>query len=173
LGKTETIKERAIYVYLSSIEQKESWKERAKKQGTSVSKFVIECVEDSLGREEDVSYKSRGDLWKEIRELREQLDKMAKEKRVLEIAFDRLEKELRRYRAQPFLEENFSGVRRYQRELVDILREGRVIRSDEILRRIGIQPSEHEVIKAISNQLENLESYGLVQSSSKGWRWRN
>ena len=49
-------------------------------------------------------------MWKQVRELKEQLDKAVKEKRVLEIAFDRLEEELRRYRAQPFLEENFTGV---------------------------------------------------------------
>ena len=110
MGKTETIKKRAIYVYLPSIEQKQSWEEYAKKQGTSISKFVIEHVEDSLRQEEGSSYVSRIEMWKQVRELKEQLDKAVKEKRVLEIAFDRLEEELRRYRAQPFLEENFTGV---------------------------------------------------------------
>lgn len=172
MGRTETIKKRLIYVYLPSIEQKDRWEDYAKKQGTSISKFVVERVTDSLQQEEDLSYKYRGDLWKEVGKLREQLDKVTREKRVLEIAMERLEEELRRYRAQPFLEENFTGIRRYQRELVDLLREGRVLSSDEILSRLRIDPSEHEAVKAVSIQLENLEVYGLVQSSSRGWRWR-
>jgi len=171
LGKTETIKKRLIYVYLPSIEQKERWEGYARKQGVSISKFVVEHVENSLRQEEDSSFKSRGELWRTIKELREQLGKVAAEKHVLEIAMERLEEELRRYRAQPFLEENFVGVRRYQRELIEILRQGSVISSREILSRLGIDPSEQDAVKAVSKQLENLEAYGLVQSSPKGWKW--
>ena len=50
--KTETIKQRAIYVYLPSIEMAEEWKKRAEKAGISISKFVIEHVENSLRQEE-------------------------------------------------------------------------------------------------------------------------
>lgn len=171
LGKTETIKKRAIYVYLHSIEQKQRWDDFAKKQGVSISKFVTEHVENSLSQVEDQSYKSIAVLWKEVKQLREQLDKETREKHVLEIAIERLEEELRRYRAQPFLDENFVGVRRYQKGLVEILREGRVVSSDEILSRLRINPSELEAVKAVSKQLENLENYGIVKSSPKGWRW--
>lgn len=171
MGRTETIKRRLVYVYLPSVDQKERWEEHAGKQRVSISKFVAEHVENSLRQEEDSSYKSRGELWKAVNELREQLDKTTREKRVLEIAIERLEEELRRYRAQPFLEENFVGVRRYQRELITILREGRFVSSNEILSRLGIRPSEKEAVKAVNKQLENLEGYGLVRSSPKGWRW--
>ena len=171
MGKTETIKQRAIYVYLPSVEQKERWEDCAKKQGASVSKFVVEHVEDSLRQVEDSSYKSSSELWKETRELKEQLDKVTREKRVLEIAMDRLEEELRRYRAQPFLDDNFVGVRKYHRELVGLLKEGQTVSSEEILSRLRINPSEQEAVKAVSKQLENLEAYGLVSMSPKGWRW--
>lgn len=67
MGRTETIKQRAIYVYLPSQKLVERWKEAAKKQGTSVSKFVIEHVENSLRQEEEPRYKSRGELLKEIK----------------------------------------------------------------------------------------------------------
>ncbi len=171
MGKTETIKKRTIYVYLPSMEQKDRWAEYARAHGVSISKFVVEHVEDSLRQENDLSYKSRDELWRTVRELREKLDQVVNEKHVLEIAIERLEEELRRYRARPFLEENFVGVRRYQRELIEILREGRVASSGEILSRLRIDPAEQEAVKAVSKQLENLEAYGLVQSSPKGWRW--
>jgi hypothetical protein len=78
---------------------------------------------------------------------------------------------LRRYRAQPFIDDRFVGVRSYQKELIEVLRQGRLVTSDEILARLGIRPAEHEAVKAVSKQLENLEGYGLVRSSAKGWKW--
>lgn len=171
MGRTETIKKRAIYVYLPSIEQKERWGKYANGRGTSISKFVVEHVENSLRQEEDPGYKSRSELLREIRELKAQFDKETREKRILNIALERLEVELRRYRAQPFLEENFVGIRRYQKELIDTLKNTIIISSDEILSRLGIDFSEHEVVRSISKQLENLELYGLVQSTPRGWKW--
>jgi hypothetical protein len=50
-SKTETIKKRAIYVYLPSEEMVKEWKELAGKTGTSLSKFVIGHVMNSLGKE--------------------------------------------------------------------------------------------------------------------------
>ena len=50
-GKTETIKQRAVYVYLPSLGMMEDWKQRADKAGSSISKFVVERVEDSLRRD--------------------------------------------------------------------------------------------------------------------------
>jgi len=171
LGKAETIKERAIYVYLPSIEMVERWKERAKRQGTSISKFVLEHVENSLRQEEEPSYKSRGELLNEIRKLKEELEEERKKSRRLDLLVEKLEKELRRYRAKPFLEEGFEGVRRFQKELVELLRDSGVLSNEEILSRLGIDPSEHEAVKAISKQLDILESYGLVQPTPRGWRW--
>jgi hypothetical protein len=51
MGKTETIKQRAIYVYLPSQEMVDRWKKLAKEHGTSISKFVAENVENSLRQE--------------------------------------------------------------------------------------------------------------------------
>ena len=170
MGKTETIKERAIYVYLPSVRLVERWKEAAKKQGTSVSKFVVEHVENSL-RQEEPGYKSRGELWKEIKRLREELKETARKKRLLEHVVEKLEREVRRYRAQPFLQPDFEGVRRFQKELIEALKEGRVISSEELLSRLDIDPLEHEAVKAIYKQLEILQAYGLVEPSPRGWRW--
>ncbi len=163
--------QRAVFVYLPSMQQKDRWKVLAKQQGTSVSKFVIEHVENSL-QQADPAYKSRGDLWNEVAVLREQLDKALQTNRVLEIAIERLEAEARRYRAQPFLKDSFTGIRQYQKELIAVLRTAhRPVESTELLSRLGIALTEHEAVQAISKQLEYLEDYGLVQSSPKGWKW--
>ncbi len=60
LGKTKTIKDRSIYVYLPSEEMARRWKDQADRNGISVSKFVTDRVEDSLRREEgEEGYASR------------------------------------------------------------------------------------------------------------------
>jgi hypothetical protein len=82
--KTETIKDRAIYVYLPSLEMVQDWKGRAEKSGVSISKFVIERVEDSLRSEEgeDV-YVSRAELVKKLRDSEDELKKARNENRLL------------------------------------------------------------------------------------------
>jgi len=171
MGKTETIKKRAIYVYLPSIEMVERWKRLADGQGTSISKFVAEHVENSLRADEE-DYRSRGSLVEENQKLREKMEEDEKRIRHLELLVEKLEEDLRRYRAQLFLDEDFTGVRNLDRSLIEILREPGVHGNEEILSRLGIKPREHEAAKAVSNQLERLQSYGLVRATPRGWEWK-
>lgn len=169
--KTDTIKERSIYVYLPSERMAEAWKKRAKKQGLSISKFVIEHVENSLQQEEEPLFKPRGELVKEITDLRNDLRALSEDNRQKKIVIERLDGELRKYRAEAFLEEGFEGVREHNRELIGILKRRGVVDSDELLQDLGIDPRESELVKAVSRQLENLEAYGLVTATRRGWRW--
>jgi len=172
-GKTETIKDRAIYVYLPSLEMVEDWKRRAEKAGVSISKFVIERVEDSIRREEgEEGYLSRAELVKRLRSAEEELKKLREENRLLKRLAENLDNELKRYRAQPFLQEAFEGVRRFDRDLVELLRRGGSYTEEEILAHLNIEPSDAELVKAVDRQLEALEAYGLVEYRGRGWRWK-
>jgi len=83
-GKTETIKDRAIYVYLPSLEMVEDWKRRAERAGVSISRFVVERVEESIRREEgEEGYLSRAELVKRLRGAEEELRKLREENRLL------------------------------------------------------------------------------------------
>jgi predicted RNase H-like nuclease (RuvC/YqgF family) len=104
----------------------EDWKRRAEKAGVSVSKFVIERVEDSIRREEgEEGYLSRTELVKRLRSAEEELKKLREENRLLKRLVENLDNELKRHRAQPFLQEAFEGVRRFDRNFVELLRRGR------------------------------------------------
>ena len=170
MGKTETIKKRAIYVYLPSQEMTDRWKELAASHGSSISRFVAEHVEKSL-RDEGVGYEFRGSLLEENRKLFERLEEKDTRIRHLEMLVDKLEEDLRRYRAEMFLDEGFMGVRSYDRKLIEVLREPGFHRTEEILSRLGIKPSEYDAIGGLSKQLEQLQSYGLVRSTPRGWTW--
>ncbi len=170
--KTETIKQRAIYVYLPSLEMVQEWKDRSTKAGTSISKYVIERVEDSLRREDgEEGYASRLELIDSLRKNVEELKKIRDENRLLRKLVENLDVELKRYRAQPFLEEGFQGVRSFDRELFQMLKEGNLLSDDEILSRLNISPTDTDMVKAVSSQLQILESYGVVEFTGRGWKW--
>jgi predicted transcriptional regulator len=171
-GKTETIKKRAIYVYLPSQKMADDWKNKADKSGNSISKFVIDRVEDSIRKEEQEDYLSRLELIKKLNAADEELKQLQKDNRLLKKLVDNLDNELKRYRAKPFLEDDFRGVRRFNRELIDLLKQGGSYSGEEILSRLGIDSSATDLVKAINKQLELLENYGLVQYVGRGWKWR-
>jgi hypothetical protein len=91
----------------------------------------------------------------------EQLEKALQTNRVLEIAIERLEAEVRRYRAHPFLDDSITGILLYQKALIEVLRAaGRSVESNELLSCLGIALMEQEAVQVISKQLEYLEDYG-------------
>jgi Arc/MetJ-type ribon-helix-helix transcriptional regulator len=167
--KKKELKQRAIYVY-PSAEMSERWKNLAQEAGTSISKFVMEHVENSL-RSGEADYKSRVDLIQENRRLLETI--RDKDKRIdhLDMLVDKLEKDLRIQRERLFTDPNFSGVRSYDKKLIAILKEDGSHSNDEIMTRLGIKPRDVDSVKAVSTQLENLVNYGLVKPSSVGYTW--
>ena len=167
------LKQRAVTVYLSSEEQKERWETRSKKLGVSVSKFVIEYVENTLRKEEEPDFRSRGELWKENNDLKQQVHDLAKQCKQLDTVVDKLEQELRKYRSKPYLEDQeFVGVRSFEKDLVTLLQSKEIVTDEEIFSRLRISPKDSKATRAVGKQLENLESVGLVTPSSRGWKWK-
>ncbi|MGQ9680509.1 MAG: hypothetical protein ACUVV4_07070, partial [Candidatus Bathyarchaeia archaeon] len=42
-----------------------------------------------------------------------------------------------------------------------------------ILLHLKVDPSDADLVKAVSKQLEALEAYGLVEYKGRGWRYSN
>jgi len=172
-GKTETIKKRAIYVYLPSLKMVEDWKDRAENADTSISKFVIDRVEDSIRKEEgEESYLNRLELIKRLSTAEEELKHLRKDNRLQKKLVDNLDNELKRHRTKPFLDENFEGMRGFDKELIDLLRKGDTYTGDAILAHLNVDPSDTDLVKAVNKQLEILEKYGLVEYLGRGWKWK-
>jgi hypothetical protein len=62
-------------------------------------------------------------------------------------------------------------MRRYSKELVEILKSGGFADSYRLLEDLGIDPRESDLVKAVSMQLEEPEGYGMIKPEGKGWRW--
>jgi len=162
-------KSRYVYLYLPSSEEKRRWEDKAKEAGAPLSRFIIEIVENAMADEEE--FTPRGELAKEAAELRSENKQLRDELKLKNIVIDRYEAELKRYRSATFLEEDFEGTRKYDKEIIAILKRGGVINSYKLLEELGIDPRETDLVKAVSHQLEDLEAYGLVAATNRGWRW--
>ena len=176
-GKTETIKQRALYVYLPSLEMVEDWKRRAEKERKSLSNFVMLKVLDSIGFEEGSA--QREQMLKELEETRKQKEdvleeneKLRQENRMLRMLSDNLDKELKRLRTQPFLEAGFVGKRKFDKNLIDLLRRGHGVDKDMILTRLHIDPSDAELIDGVRKELEALQAYDLLEYDGRWWKWK-
>lgn len=170
--KTETIKQRSIYVYLPTFEMIDKWKKRADDAGVSISKFVIEHVENSLRQEEgETDYESRLELIEKNKMLQEENLDLQKRCKMLDTVVERLEGELREYRVKPFVDDDAFGVRQYQSDLINLFKRRGVVRKDEIISSIGIDPSETVAIKGIRKQISNLEEYGIIKDIGARWKW--
>jgi hypothetical protein len=166
------LQNRTVYVYLSSEKEMEDWKARAEKSHVPLSQFVYEHATNSLRQEEgQESYRPRAEMIEDLHKKDEEIQKLTRENEIVKLALERVENELRRYRAEPFLGDDFQGVRTYDKRLIEVLRKGEAIDSDRLLHLLRVSPKETDLVKAVSRQLENLEAYGLVKKTRRGWRW--
>jgi hypothetical protein len=160
---------RYTYVYHPSRQHKEKWEKIASKSHTSLSKFIISTVDGVVDENEE--FKPRREVVREIESMKAENKALHDELRQKGIVLERYEAELKRYRSQPFLEEDYKGVRRYAEELVKILKARGQVDSYRLLEELGIDPRESELVKAVSKQLDELESYKLIKAEGRSWRW--
>jgi len=170
MGKTETIKERRVDVYLDSLERKERWNELADEADESLSTFVQQCVKYAI-KQGGPDFAEIGEQSKQIQELEKTIDELREDIKQKEIVIEKLENEVRQHRVEPFLQDEFEGTREYDEELIEILQNTNRIAGDELLRRLDIDPSETELVKGVDQQLKQLEAYGLIRNTPQGWVW--
>ena len=162
-------KSRYVYLYLPSVKDKARWDSLAQEAGVPLSKFVIGMVENTLSEQSD--FKPRGELVKEIGKLKSENKELRDDLNQKKIVLEKYENELKRYRNQAFVEDRFEGARKYNHELIKVLKRGVTVDSYKLLEELDIDPNDTDLVRAISSQLEELERYGLVNSTQRGWRW--
>jgi hypothetical protein len=160
---------RYVWLYLPSKADKERWQALADESKAPLSKFIIEIVESTLAEREES--RPRYENMKELDSLKNENKSLLDKLNQKDIVIERYESELKRYRSEPFLTPRFEGIRRYSKELVEILKSGNRVDSYRILEILDIDPRESELVQAVSHQLEELEEYGMIKSEGRGWRW--
>lgn len=170
MGKTDTIKDRRVDVYVDTIDRKERWARMAEKEGESLSTFVQHCVEYAL-EQGGPDFTELGEERNQIQDLEEEVTELRRAVKQKEMVIEKLETELKELRTQPFLDEEFEGRRQYDEDLIEELKRADRLTGEELVRRLDVDPSDTELAKGLNTQLEQLEAYGLVQSTPQGWVW--
>jgi len=134
-----------------------------------LSKFIIEIVESTLAENEEL--RPRREMVNELDSIKNENKKLSDDLRQKDIVIERYESELKRYRSEVFLSPSFEGIRRYSKELVEILKASNYVDSYSLLEALNIDPRESELVQAVSHQLEELEEYGMIKPEGRGWRW--
>lgn len=160
---------RYAYVYCRSEEQKAEWEARARKANVPLSKFLVETIEKALDGEEEPQ--QRAELIKTVSDLKNDNEELQRDLKTKNIVIDRYEEELRRYRNAPFLDSEFKGARRFDQDLIKILKRKGIVDSYTIANELKIDFRDSEAVKALSSELDTLEGYGLIAQHLKGWKW--
>jgi len=163
------LKERYINVYLPSAKVKEEWEEDAKKAGLTLSKYVFEAVEQ-FRSQDDQAY--RYDFVKELADAKDKIQELSSNLMEKNLLLEKLKAEVYESRHAGFAETDpSSGIRQHDKDLIAILKRGKVVDGYLILKELGIDPRETDVVKLVNNQLESLRRFGLVEETALGWKW--
>ena len=159
---------RTATVYLPAGEILTAWQNEAKQGGATISEYIFEMVEKARRPAEDVV---RPDLVRENSDLKTLNRKLEQEVNLLKANMEIMQTEVYKQRFAGFEQVDAPGMHSYDRALVDMLKRGKILDSQEILNGLGINPRDSQAVKLVSNQLEELKRFGLVSESIQGWRW--
>jgi hypothetical protein len=164
-----SLKARYVDVYLPSENVKKQWEEDAKRAGLPLSRFVFEAVEAFRAGRDEIP---RSDLIRELAEVKEEAQKLRGELKLKDMLLVKLEGEVYKARYEGFKEvEIGKGTRRHDEDLIKVLKRGKAVEGYALLKELGIDPRDTDVVRLVNNQIESLRRFGLVEETANGWRW--
>jgi hypothetical protein len=171
LGKTETIRQRAITVYLPTKEMVEKWKAEADKHDMSLSSFITEIVDDAM-RRKLAGVTPREELEKRLNESLSELKVLKGKLESADVAQKRADETIADYRKRlerTVPEELDAGI---TSQLVSAFMKKGTILVEEIPEKAGIDLNDHEGMVKIHLSLNFLKAGGLVENRVFDWRWK-
>ena len=171
-SKMATYQQRRIEIRVPDMEMAERWKELARKSKMSISKFIVEHVENSLSIEEEEGKLSRGALVMEIRALRDKVKNLIEDQKNKKDTIKEQSDFIIKLKADnPFFSQEDIDTEAI-RLFVDKIVEDRFVRSKDLFSIIEMEPTDIRKIKYINFQLENLENCGILDKIGDGWKWK-
>jgi len=165
-GKTATIKERTVTVYVPDIETLELWKKKA--GNMSLSKFVVKTVNDSIsGR--GVSREMVKEMELRTSKLEAECKRLREREAELLSKLDAIYKELKLCVAKGAAENREFDPYEINRALVEALKSGKKT-EEELLEIMGASDNP-EALRALSRQLAALMDFGFVEFDGRHWCW--
>lgn len=152
------------------------WKKEAKKKDLTVSKYIFEIVENRINEDKNITPNTKNqvsELQERVQRLQNENIELQKKNDMLERLTDRYDTQLKFYQNKTFLENGkFEGIREYNKKLTDLFKKHGSIKENELYDLLHLDPTDTDTTKAISNQIDHLIDYGVLERMKGGWRWR-
>jgi hypothetical protein len=158
-------KDRTIQLITHSDSQKSKLEKLAHKNGSPLSKYLLNLIESAAADEE------RPIRLEDSSKLLEEIDILKEDLRIKSLLLERYESDMRRHQSASFIEPGFRGIRHIDVKLICAIKAG-PIGDYKLLDLLQIDRNDTDMIQAVSRQLEALESYGLIGKGEGGWRWK-
>lgn len=162
-------RERYVWLYCKSIEDKQRYQALADKAKAPLSKFLLGVIEDALAAR--ANEPSEPTTAKEIQLLRAENVKLRDDLKLRGLLIDKLQDENRRFQAERWTRENYEGIRDYDPVLIDLLKARGPIQPGRLFEALEIELGDSSRTEAVSRQLEALEISGLITLTTRGWKW--
>lgn len=174
-GKTETIRQRKVDVYLPTTELLQSWKDAAKAAGMPLSKYVLEVVEQHRQGVQNVTI-SPLMLEEKARRLEKELSDVTLRLETLRSAFQNQEVELSHLSNENMKARDGNVDIPIIRSIIQVIRNGprEGIHFEDMLKRMRIDSDDEDALMGWSRAISFLFDVGLVEKSDDGtFRWKD
>jgi len=150
-------------IYFASPQQKKKYYDMARERGCKFSKLMLSILEEVSQPRTEIPQAAE-----ELEALREENRQLHKTNKELIQERDRQDQEVRRLRNESFLQPSVDNF--IDPDLLVALQSG-PLHSRQLLERLDINPTDGQAIRAITRQLEILESLGFITRGPRGWKW--
>lgn len=171
LGKTETIKQRAITVYLPTEEMLGQWKAEAGRHDLSLSSFITEVVDNAI-RKSTSGVTPREELEKKLNDALSELGRLKERLDLAESALKRADETIADYRGKLSKAVPVSLDAGMTSKLVALFLEKTTIETEDIAPAIGVKLDDGAGMTRVRESLDFLKVAGLVENRLFDWRWK-
>jgi len=169
-GRTETLKQRAVYLYVPTEKMLTKWRTEADRFGMSLSGFLVEVIDDAMRRSPS-GLTPREKVEKELIQATSDLQAVRMQRDSFRSRLEDSEATIARYRES--LEDVLSYVpdEKMQEKVVSLFLKHRRWRTDEFMRVMGVDSGKPEELSKLQGTIEHLKRIGLVEGDFGEWRW--
>ena len=169
LGKSETIKQRAVTVYVPTSNMFEEWKAEAAMHGVSVSRLVYELVDNAI-RKRDSNFIPREELEKKVDDLQAEVESLSERLAQAE-AFEKEDREtIAKYR-QKLSAMPATLDPRFTRKIASLFLKRDVVPLNAIPGLIGIGLDDKQGMAKIVDSMNFLVACDFIQENMNEGRW--
>ena len=162
LGKTKTIKQRAVYIYLPTEEMLEEWKQAARRFDMSLSRFLVEVVDDVL-RKNPQGISPRAEVEARLAQINVELTAFRHENEALRFLLQRAEEELADYRTALSTASQPSQDDDTLRRLIRLFHGRLVWKLQDFPEAMGINTGDQEGMRRLKVALDRLRELGMIE----------